>query len=84
MPSLHLTWNPSGARTGRLQVWAEGNPCLKPKPGEHPSAVDPATLDPSLAAAEGAVLSLWLPTTSRGPQASERVGDAPRGRPAKL
>jgi hypothetical protein len=70
--------------SGDLQVWGEGDPGLKAKPGEHPSAVDPATLDPSLAAAEGATLSLWLPTTSRGPQASERVADAPRGRPAKL
>lgn len=84
MPSLHLTWTRSGASDGRLQVWAEGDSRSKPKPGEHPHAVDPATLDPSLAAAERTTLSLWLPSSSRGPQVSERVGDAPRGRPAKL
>lgn len=91
MPALHALWrpDPTDAASGRLLLWSEadaGEPADAPTDlprGHHPTAVDPAVQDPTLARAEPVEVRLWLPSTGQGPQPSapperRRGGRAPK------
>jgi hypothetical protein len=95
VPALHALWrpDPSDAAGGRLLLWAEAaastdageksDAPAAPPPGRHPSAVDPALRDPTLARAEAVEVRLWLPSTRSGPLPSAPTEPRHGGRPAK-
>ena len=91
MPDLHALWrpDPTDAASGRLLLWSEADarepadaPTDLPR-GHHPTAVDPAVHDPTLARAESVEVGLWLPSTGQGPQPSAPPERRRGGRPPK-
>ncbi len=89
VPALHALWrpDPNDAASGRLILWAEAAEASDadeelPR-GHHPTAIDPADRDPTLARAEAVDVRLWLPSTRTGPLPStptegRRGGRAPK------
>ncbi len=85
VPALHALWrpDPNDAASGRLILWAEAAEASSAQEelprGHHPTAIDPADRDPTLARAEAVDVRLWLPSTRTGPLPSAPPLEGRRG-----